>query len=266
MDDNRPGRRRYNEKEIGALIQRATELHDGTMGASEHSLSLKEIEHIATELGLPREHVQTAALEFENGRPSGKSFSFWGGPFVVDETRRVGGTMTEEQWADVVLELRRSTGRTGKISELGRAREWMHFIGESEDSVVFTKTQVTLRPGNDQTSIHVRKRFGGFAMLYVFPLCLAVFVTVVLSTAQPDLTGFLFAGGSVVGAFAAVRALISSYARRQRTRLKTLADRLLTTLSSGVTPVHEPASERIDIPEPDAPEGAATESRRGVRI
>jgi hypothetical protein len=36
--------RSYNEKEIGALIQRATELHEEAIGTSERSLSLEEIE------------------------------------------------------------------------------------------------------------------------------------------------------------------------------------------------------------------------------
>ena len=61
MDHDRPAHRSYNEKEIGALIQRATEMHEEAMGTSERSLSLKEIEHIAAELGLPPEYMRTAA-------------------------------------------------------------------------------------------------------------------------------------------------------------------------------------------------------------
>ena len=77
MDHDRPTHRSYNEKEIGALIQRATALHEEATGASEHtrSLSIEEVEHIASEIGLPPEHVRTAALEMEDRLYTDRSFS-----------------------------------------------------------------------------------------------------------------------------------------------------------------------------------------------
>ena len=89
MNHDRPAHRSYNEKEIGALIQRATELHEEATGASEHnrSLSIEEVEHIASEIGLPTGHVRTAALEMRDRLHSDSAFSFWGGPFVIDQTR-----------------------------------------------------------------------------------------------------------------------------------------------------------------------------------
>ncbi len=40
MDHDRPTHRSYNEKEIGALIQRATALHEEATGSSQHNHAL----------------------------------------------------------------------------------------------------------------------------------------------------------------------------------------------------------------------------------
>ncbi|GMQ82717.1 MAG: hypothetical protein BMS9Abin05_2177 [Rhodothermia bacterium] len=267
MDSNRPAQRSYNEKEIGSLIQRATELHERATGASERSLSLQEIEHIASELGLPPEHLQTAALELEDRLNSDRKFSLWGAPFVINETRVVGETMTEEQWENIVLELRRFTNRKGQVSEVGRAREWMHAIGEGADGINFTKTQVVIRPADGKTSIQIRKNYGGVAVLYAVPIFLSVFFAGVLLTEQPDLVAFALAGGIVIGAFAVVRAFISQRAIRHTERLTRLADLLRGKLSATSTPVlaNDPAAELIELPEMDEPERITEEIRRGVR-
>ncbi len=217
MDHDRPAHRSYNEKEIGALIQRATALHEEATGSSQHShsLSIEEVEHIAAELGLPPEHVRTAALEMEDSLYSNKSLSFWGGPFVIDQARVVDETMTQEQWEQVVMELRAFTGKKGQADEVGPAREWIHAIGEGDEGFNFVKTRVAIRPGDGQTSIQIRKHYGGIAFLYAVPFFLSVFFTLVLLTEQPDLVKIAFASGSVFGAFGVVRTLISSCARRQ---------------------------------------------------
>ena len=164
MEHDRPAPRRYNEKQIGALIQRATELREEAMGASERGLSLEEIEHIAAELGLPPEYMRAAALELEDRVNSERAFSLFGGPFVINQVRVVDGTMTQEQWEQVVMELRAFTGKSGNVDEVGRAREWMYYAGEDANGINFQKTRVTLRPRDGQTSIQIQKHYGGTAI------------------------------------------------------------------------------------------------------
>ena len=268
MDHDRPTHRSYNEKQIGALIQRATELHEEAMGASERGLSLEEIEHIAAELGLPPEYMRTAALELEHRVRSDRAFSLFGGPFVINQARVVDETMTEEQWEQVVMELRAFTGKKGHVDEVGPAREWIHAIGEGDEGFNFVKTRVAIRPGDGQTSIQIRKHYGGIAILYAVPFFLSVFFALVLLTEQPDLVKFAFASGSVIGAFAVVRTLISSWARREKKRLKRLANLLHRTLSASSSKVlaNEPTTELVELPEMDEPEGVPVEPRRGIRI
>ena len=270
MDHDRPAHRSYNEREIGALIQRATELHEEATGSSQHnrSLSIEEVEHIAAELGLPPEYVRTAALEMEDSLYSNQSFSFWGGPFVIDQARVVDGTMTQEQWEQVVMELRAFTGKKGQIDEVGSAREWIQAIGEGDEGFNFVKTRVAIRPGDGQTSIQIRKHYGGIALWYAVPFFLSVFFTFVLLTEQPDLVAYAIASGIVMGAFGVVRTFIWSWARRQKERLKRLTNLLHQTLSASSSQVlaNEPTTELIELPEIDEPERSTPEARRGMRV
>ena len=269
MDHNRPAQRSYNEKQIGALIQRATELHEEAMGASERGLSLEEIEHIAAELGLPPEYMRTAALELEDRVSSDRAFSVFGGPFVINQARVVDGTMTQEQWEQVVMELRAFTGKRGQVDEVGPAREWIHAIGEGDEGFNFVKTRVAIRPGDGQTSIQIRKHYGGTAVpVYLLTFVISAFLSLVVLNEFPNPVTLALAGGSIIGALAVVRTLISLWARREKERLKRLTNLLHQTLSASSSQVlaNEPTTELIELPEMDEPERITPEARRGMRV
>ena len=268
MDHDGPTHRTYNEKQIGALIQRATELHEEATGASERGLSLAEIEHIAAELGLPPEYMRAAALELDGREPSDSAFSLFGAPFVIKQARVIDGTMTPEQWEQVVMELRAFTGNSGHIDEVGNAREWMHYTGEGPNGINFQKTRVAIRPADGRTSIQIRKHYGGMALLYAVPLGLLVFFTLVLLSEPPDPAKFALAAGSILGTLALVRGSLSWWAKRQKEKLKRLTTRLQQTLSPS-TPqalANEPISELIELPEADEPERITPETSQGTRV
>lgn len=266
--------RTYTEKELRALIQRATELHENASDGAERNLSLEEIEHIAAELGLPREHLRRAALELQNQPESSKTFSLFGAPFNVDETRVVDGELTEEDWEHIVLELRRFTGRTGRISEVGRAREWTHFVGESEEGISFTRTHVTVRPRDGQTSIEIRKRFAGAAIAaYLATFFFSTFLTFITIEAMDGLgLSFLanaaILGSVVLGALGVVRGTLGAWSRRQKDKLKRLTNRLdqMLARSSAPTLLHEPRNELLELPELDDTEHVPIEIKKRERV
>ena len=62
-------KRIYTDKEISAVLKRATELQgaQGPAGGTS-GLSLDELEQIAAEVGIDPNYVKAAALELEEGR------------------------------------------------------------------------------------------------------------------------------------------------------------------------------------------------------
>ena len=267
MDHDDPAQRSYNEKQIGAMIQRATELHEEAMGASQRGLSLEEIEHIAAELGIPSAYMRTAALELQDDANTDKPFSLFGNPFVINQARVASEAMTQEQWEQIVMELREFTGKKGQIDEIGAAREWRHMIGEGDQGINFVKTRVALRPGDGQTSIQIRKHYGGLALVYVAPLFLTLFFTFVLLSEPPDPAKFALAAGSILGTFALARTLISSWVKREKKRLKRLVNLIQRTLSTSSlkTLANEPTASLIELPEQDEPEHIIPKARRSTR-
>jgi len=242
MAENQNRKRLYSDKEIGALIQRATEIQREASESSERGLSLHEIEHIAAEIGIAPEHLRTAAVELESRPDAGEGARFWGGPFVLDEKRVIEGTLTEEQWEQIVLGLRRLTGSTGRVNEIGQIREWTRTIKDLD--FLIEQTQVTISPRKDQTTIDVRKQYRGGALM-------AYFLSIVLSGAVAgifldgggfsDLLTALIVGGSGTGGLTVARTSIAYWTKRQREKLKGLTDWLHETIS-------QPESVAIDAP------------------
>ena len=236
-EDGRAGRR-YNEKQVGALIQRATELHEERTGQSERGLTLTEIEKIAAELGLPVQDMRNAALELETSREGESGLDR---PFSVSHSFVVEGEMTEEQWPDVLLELRDFTGRSGSTTQLGQGREWTHDLGEGSEGISFTRRRVLIRPKNGHTSIELQHHYG-FARFF-YPLGLLAGAIGMLIVGEAGLSQFamfadlpaivglsataLAAGAGAFGAHVAIK----SWAEKKKALLGVLAQRLRKALT-----------------------------------
>lgn len=254
------GGRTYNEQEIGALMKRATEIHEASEGASHRYLSLDEIEHLATELGVPAEALRTAALELEHGRGPSRKRNLLGGPFAAEEMRVVNGEVSDSYWEDVVLDLRQATGRTGRISETGQAREWSYHMGEGDDGVNFTKTKVTVRPKDGQTSIHIRKQYGGLALWYPAAFIPLVSLMLAVTNAFPGPVVGFGSLAAVMAAMIVVRTVVASSSDRKKDKVRKLADRLQASaaLESGATSTGGVSASGVS--GADAAEAAAADS------
>lgn len=228
-----PGKRLYNEKEIGELIQRATELHEEGAGGSEGTLSLEEVEHIASELGISSKHVRRAALELGDKPERRNKFSLTGAPFAVDHSCVVDEAMDEEQWEFVVAELRRLTGAKGNLDSIGQTREWSRTVEDMGTTLYGMR--VSARSDGQQTTISVKKHFGGLAVLfYFFPLFFSILGAVIVLhevSSLPALLNILILGGTVIGVFSAIRTGIHLWSGRQKENLKSLVERIQRTIS-----------------------------------
>ncbi|MFT4605130.1 MAG: hypothetical protein ACI9W4_001869 [Rhodothermales bacterium] len=281
MGQNEPTGRRYNEKQIGALIERATKLHEERTGESEPGLSLPEIERIAAELGVPAEDMRAAALELDsNLNPDGISIE---NPFSVEQVRVANGEMTEDQWEDLLVDLRRFTGHSGRVSSIGRAREWTHYLGEGSEGVNFTRTQVSVHPKKGKTSIQVRYHYGFARVFYPLGFFLGGLLMLILGenvlsqfalTNAPPFVAFVTTLASAVGGLMVARATVRGWAKKKKERLGVLADRLRQTISvdpdldvvaSPGVELSEAAEPRIDLDSLEFDDQASTSLRKGVK-
>ena len=249
---------KFNEKEVGGLIQRASELHERSLGSGEHNLTLSEIESIAEELGIPSRFLVEAALEKKDGgAPS--HFSFWGAPFRVDHTSLIDGGISEEQWREALSELQEFSGKSGKAEMVGATRRWSHIVGEGESGVNFEELTVTMRPVEGKTSIRIHKGYKGAVALYAMAFGVTSFITLMVVHSLPDvakISELIYAGLAGTLSLGGVRAMISVSARRYKQQLSELATRLQQTLGESTE-----LSPQTELAMPIALDGESVQTR-----
>jgi hypothetical protein len=224
MPNDAISRRHYSEKEISAILKRATELQasGGQSDLPGHGISITELEQIAAGAGIDPRHVRAAAAELDRGDETGQGFSLWGGPMAVEVGRTVEGELSDEQWERMVQESRRLVGTAGMVSQLGKSLEWT----TKEE---LSQTQLTVSPREGQTAIQLLYRYDGGAFLTYFLTSLGSVIpaiTLIAALNWSPLLEWPAAAGLVAGTLALTRTLFGAWTRRQKRRIGKLADRL----------------------------------------
>lgn len=156
--------RTFTEEQVQSLLRRATELHLMEDG-DQPGLTLKDIEHIAADAGIPPKFLR-AALHEADHQVSTRNNSGHTRTHVFVE-RTVPGELTDEEWESVVFKLRKEYGNDlagayglgpqyglGLTESLGNAREWRH---TTTSGVVST---FTIRSAEGNQHIAFQRRVG----------------------------------------------------------------------------------------------------------
>ncbi len=214
---------------MGALIQRATELQQENSDSLDHGLSIDEIERIAGELGLDPEHLRTAAQEIENRLEDNAGTTFWGAPFQIDLKRVLDGALTEDQWEEIVMALRRASGNSGNTSEIGKTKEWSHSLDEG-----IMQTRVSLSPRNGQTTVEIQKQYRhGAYFAYFLALFFGGFLTGIAldGAAFSEPVMFTLFGSGCASSLLAMRYGISSWSKRQKEKASRMMRNVIEVFS-----------------------------------
>lgn len=122
----------------------------GTYAADSAGMSLDELVKVAHEAGIDPETIREAAQRFEDQQAPLKAPWLLGVRPYTEVFRAVDGTVTDENWDEVVAELRSAfQGPTGEATRLGKSSEW---YGGTE----LTATQVSLTPQSGRTKVKAR--------------------------------------------------------------------------------------------------------------
>lgn len=247
MADRHPPSRVYSDKEIGRIIERATELQRAEPGASTSGgMTLAELEEIAAEAGIDVEHVRRAALEVE-ARPGGPSFwaPILGADVQIRREITIPGEVPEPCFGDLLETIQASVSDHGQPSHVGRTLSWQ---GGAADNTRRLRVVVSSRDG----STHVRVDenlaqmagglFGGIVggvgcgvgFGFGLPLALTVVQSAALAVAAPLAT--------IALTYLGVRGIFRRVVERRRRVIDHLFDQIVreaqaaidgTTLRSG---------------------------------
>ncbi len=146
--------RLYGEKEIGQILKRATELqHDEPPALSADSMTLQELEEVATEVGIDPAYLRRAALEVDAGTAERSTWAkFVGEELLLVKEITVPGELREGGFERIVGVIERGTSEHGQSSMLGRTLTW-----RAETSSKYAKLQLTVASRDGQTSVRLEE-------------------------------------------------------------------------------------------------------------
>lgn len=117
--------RRYSEEEVGEIFERATEAQKLTVRPRSPSegLTLAELQEIGRDVGLSPDMVASAARSVGSGSASPRR-TLVGLPIGVGRTVELDRPLTDDEWQQIVVELRETFDARGRLTEEGAFKQW----------------------------------------------------------------------------------------------------------------------------------------------
>src|SRR5438093_10213743 len=186
--------RGYNDKEIAAIFRAAAE--EGPQSpqrgvARDEGLTLAELQAIGSEVGIPSDAVAQAARAVDV-RLGASSRTFLGLPIGVARTVNLNRRLTDQEWEQLVVQLRDVFNARGTTRSDGSLRQWTN--GNLQVLLEPTETGHRLR----FRTLHGAARAAMGAGLAVFGVTATVAVATAISghlgDAIPEIVLLLAAG------------------------------------------------------------------------
>ena len=218
--------RRYDEAEVAAIFQRATETQQSgeqNVLPSGGGMTLSQLQDIGREVGISAEQVAHAANALDQvGRPTSRRFL--GLPVGVGRTIDLGRKLSDEEWERFVVDLRETFDARGTLRAEGSLRQWTNGNLQALLEPTPTGHRIRLRTlkGDARTMITA-----GIAMLGIATVELVV---AMLQGGSTSSLGILAAMGVGLVSIGALR--VPGWARLRRRQMEEIAARIATVANA----------------------------------
>jgi hypothetical protein len=209
----------YSKKEISEILFKASEIQTTKdIYGEEEGLTEEELIHIAADVGISKASITEALSKLNEPDLNEQSYHFVQGTSRIQDVSTVPGEFTDEQWEEVVLEIRKITGGIGKAQKVGNTFEWEQRKSD------FGYKHFSFTPKKGQTKLQMVSSWGPFKKLAGFLSFFIAFVIALvavkeISSKQLALLIAPFAG---LGGFAMSRFFLRSYFNTQKQQLAVL--------------------------------------------
>lgn len=251
----------YTKKEISKVLTKASEIQSAKeLYDDQEGLTEEELIHVAEEVGISREVLLEALHSIDEPDLNEQTYSLVKGTSRIQDVSTVKGEITDDQWEDLVLEIRKITGGIGKITKVGKTFEWEQRKSD------FGYKHFSFTPKNGQTKIQMVSSWGPFKTLagflsFFFGFIVALIAFKEISGKQLALMIAPFFG---LGGFAISRLFLKSYFQKQKTQLTKLTSVLSKKISSFGNSSSEIRIEDPDIYQPQVKTGTDRAEERNA--
>ena len=237
MSPDSPGdkTRQYSDKEVGRLLKDATELQEADEAERRHALgsrgmSLATLQEVAAEAGIEPRYIQVAAARIDRPEVSGIGPALAGTPLVIHAERLVPGELAEEDYEQIVEEIRLAADEEGSVSRAGRTLTWKSLGSQ----LWLQKPRVTVVSRNGETRIQAREEldlyavtlFGGVVGGGGMGIGLGVVLAVGMGVLGSALLATLIPVGLIGTLYLTMRQVMKSIGRNRGAKLERLVDRI----------------------------------------
>ncbi|MFD2533370.1 hypothetical protein [Gracilimonas halophila] len=219
----------YTKKEISKVLTKASEIQTAKdLFDDQEGLTEEELIHVAEEVGISRQVLLEALHSIDEPDLNEQTYNLIKGTSRIQDVSTVKGEITDEQWEELVLEIRKVTGGIGKINKTGKTYEWEQRKSD------FGYKHFSFTPKNGETKIQMVSSWGPFKTLasflsFFFGFVVALIPFKEISGKQLALMIAPFFG---LGGFAMSRFFLKSYFQKQKTQLTKLTNVLSKKIQS----------------------------------
>jgi len=227
----------YNEKQVAAIIKRASELQNASTDAASNlanwrGLTASEIEQVASELGLQSNYIMAALDEFEHNEDRTAIPLLSGAHSSQEMERFIPGELTDTVWEEIIAEVHTIYNKAGTVSKVGSRYEWAWRDGKS--SLI-----VRAAPLQGKFRLQMVAHYGDtvettWIVAGVIALLSWLLVALPVGETLPDWVRILLVICVFGGGYGITRTALASWYRREHEKMKKLFSRVeALTASAG---------------------------------
>lgn len=264
--------RRYSEEEVAAIFERAADAQETAQrgrGASE-GLTLAELQEIGTSVGITPAFIARAATTVDYAPSDTRRTTVLGLPLGVERTVELPGTLSDDAWEHLVVDLRTTFRASGTLRQDGSLRQWsngnLHVL--VEPSATGHRLRLRTLSGRAQSGLT-----GGGSLLAMGLFMMILFAVTSTESVMAIVAGAMMLVGLGMAGSSAIR--VSSWARTREQQMEALAARAVAlveealveeTREASVSTTLSPDGARVDLDAvPDAEEAVLGQRARRLR-
>lgn len=221
--------RTFSKKEISKILKRASEIQtQKDLYGDQEGLSESELIQLASEVGIDKESL-LEALSDQDSPAFDQTFNWFNATSRIQDIHTVPGEVTDENWEEMIQEIRRITGGIGKVNKVGNTYEWEQRRRE------LGYKHISLTPQNGKTKIQMVSGWGGmkpivYMVSFMIPLALGSIIMGAMGIPK-GLSLMISAGAGLVGTGFG-RVFLKFHFEKQKQALHDLAKGITSRLKS----------------------------------
>lgn len=254
---------RYSEDEIAAIFEQAAEEQEKTRSTARDGLTLNELQQIGADAGISPDLVARVAARLKKGSLKPTTSGILGFPITVEHTVDLPGTLSDQQWEELVADARSTFRASGTVSGDGSFREWrngnLHIHVESLNN----RNQLSFRTQKGSATETIAS--GGILLA----MGLVLVLTVLLKNGfllEPELflVGMFAVGG--LGMLGYAKSTLPKWAKMRSEQMEEIAERTLERMSSNTIEAHQVDMPKLDLNTlPDIDEATGSINTQKIR-